>query len=109
MRSSNSEAFIVLPLLPIFLAGAFPILLMGFLGFAGLAMAGALMMSAALTMALDTDTERKQRMIAQGVSRSNDRSAQSAAEDDTLFFAKAFGAAGAALVAIAATVLLTTG
>ena len=36
MRSGESELFILLPLLPIFFVGAFPMLLLSLLGFGGL-------------------------------------------------------------------------
>jgi hypothetical protein len=45
MRTRGSEAFIVLPLLPIFLIGLFPMLLLSLLGPAGLIIFGILVIS----------------------------------------------------------------
>jgi branched-subunit amino acid transport protein len=100
MRSFRSESFLILPLFPIFLAGSFPFMLMGLLGFAGTAILGALMMSAALTVALDADTEfNAQRLSASFIDRA-DNFAQSSTRDAMVHFAKAIGVAGAALVAV---------
>jgi hypothetical protein len=40
MRSLQSESLLVVPLFPVFLVGAFPFLLMSFLGFAGIGILG---------------------------------------------------------------------
>ena len=53
MRTRGSESFIVLPLLPIFLIGLFPMLLLSLLGPAGLIILGILVASAGLTDILD--------------------------------------------------------
>ena len=47
MRSPKSESFIVLPLLPIFLIGVFPMLLLSLLGPAGFIILGSCSLSAA--------------------------------------------------------------
>ena len=100
MRSLQSDSLLVFPLFPIFLIGAFPFLLMGFLGFAGIGILGALMMSAALTVALDADIEFSTQSLAdRAVGRID--SAQSSTRDAMVRFAKAVGAAGAVLVVVA--------
>lgn len=102
MRSLQSESLLVVPLFPVFLAGAFPFLLMGFLGFAGIGILGILMMSAALTVALDADTEFNDQTSA---ARFNGRGvgiAQSSTRDAMVRFATFVGLAGAVLVAVAA-------
>ncbi len=101
MRSLRSESLLVLPLFPILLVGAFPFLLMGFLGFAGIGMLGILMMSVALTVALDADAEfnaqnSAARFAGRGVSMT-----QSSTRDAMVRFSKLVGLAGAALIAIA--------
>lgn len=104
MTSPRSESFLVLPLFPIFLAGAFPFFLMGFLGFAGIGVLGALMMSAALTVGLDADAEFNAQSFSVG---SFEASLQSTQRDAMVRFAKAAGAAGAVMVAIAIAGLAT--
>lgn len=100
MRSLRSESFLIFPLFPIFLAGAFPFLLMGFLGFLGVAFLGALMMSAALTVALDAQTEfDAQRSASRFIDRGENIS-QSSTRDTMVQFAVAVGVAGAALLFI---------
>ena len=109
MRSLQSESLLVLPLFPVFLIGAFPFLLMGFLGFAGIGVLGVLMMSAALTVALDADTEFNAQNSAARFAGRPDSLVQSSTRDAMVRFAKFVGFAGAALVAVAAAGLMTTG
>jgi branched-subunit amino acid transport protein len=100
MRSVRSESLLIFPLFPIFLVGSFPIMLMGFLGFAGVAVLGALMISAALTVALDADTEfNSQRSTARFIDRTENM-AQASTRDAMVHFAKAVGVAGAAMVVV---------
>lgn len=105
MRSLQSDSLLVFPLFPIFLIGAFPFLLMGFLGFAGIGILGVLMMSAALTVALDADTEfNAQNSAARFAGRAD--SVHSSTRDAMVRFAKAVGFSGAALVVVAVVGLL---
>ena len=100
MRSLRSESFLIFPLYPIFLAGSFPFMLMGFLGFLGVAILGALMMSAALTVALDADTEFH---FQHSAARFFDRSesiAQSSTRDAMVLCAKGVGLTGATMVVV---------
>ncbi len=60
MRSRNSESLIVLPLLPIFLIGVFPMLLLSLMGPAGLVILGILIASVGLTDVLEVQ-QRLQR------------------------------------------------
>ena len=57
MRTRSSESLIVLPLLPIFLIGVFPMLLLSLLGPAGLVILGILVVSAGLTDVLDANSD----------------------------------------------------
>ena len=102
MRSLQSDSLLVFPLFPIFLIGAFPVLLLSFLGFAGIAILGALMMSAALTVAFDADTEFNAQNSAARAAGRADSIVQSSTRDSMVRFAKFVGIAGAALVAVAA-------
>ena len=100
MRSLQSESLLVFPLFPVFLAGALPFLLMGFLGFAGIGILGVLMMSAALTVALDADTEfnaqtSAARVAGRGV-------VQSSTRDAMVRFAKFVAFTGVVLIVVAA-------
>src|SRR6187549_3482682 len=56
MRSRTSESFIVLPLLPIFLLGAFPMLLLSLMGPSGLVILGILIASVGLTDVLESNS-----------------------------------------------------
>ena len=105
MRSLQSESLLVLPLFPIFLMGAFPFLLMSFLGFAGIGILGALMMSAALTVGLDADSEFNAQNSAARFAGRADGIVQSSTRDAMVRFATFVGVAGAALVAVAAVAL----
>ena len=63
MRSRNSESFIVLPLLPIFLLGAFPMLLLSLMGPAGLVILGILIASVGLTDVLESNSAYSEQII----------------------------------------------
>ena len=55
MRSRTSDTLIVLPLLPIFLVGLPPMLLVSFLGFAGLVILGMLLICVGLSGGFDAN------------------------------------------------------
>ncbi len=101
MRPLQSESLLVLPLFPILLVGAFPFLLMGFLGLAGIGMLGILMMSVALTVALDADTEFNAQNSAARVAGRGISMTQSSTRDAMVRFSKLVGLAGAVLVVVA--------
>ena len=69
MRTRGSESFIVLPLLPIFLIGLFPMLLLSLLGPAGLVILGILVASAGLTDILDANSTFSEQIIVHGYAR----------------------------------------
>ena len=69
MRTRSSETFIVLPLLPIFLIGLFPMLLLSLLGPAGLIILGILVASAGLTDILDANGTFSEQIIVHGFAR----------------------------------------
>ena len=69
MRTRGSESFIVLPLLPIFLIGLFPMLLLSLLGPAGLIILGILVASAGLTDTLDANGTFSEQIIVHGYAK----------------------------------------
>ena len=76
MRTRGSESFIVLPLLPIFLLGAFPMLLMSLMGPAGLVILGILIACAGLTDILDANGTFNEQIIVHGYARGTERATQ---------------------------------
>jgi hypothetical protein len=98
MRSRTSESFIVLPLLPIFLLGAFPILLLSLMGPAGLVIVGILIVSAGFTDMLDANSTFSEQLIVHGYARGTERAGQRMALHSEIRFAALIIAAGAGLV-----------
>jgi hypothetical protein len=97
MRTRSSEALIVLPLLPIFLIGVFPILLLSLLGPAGLIILGILVVSAGLTDILDANGTFSEQVIVHGFARGTERKGQRTALHSEMRFAAIMIAAGAGL------------
>ena len=97
MRTRGSEAFIVLPLLPIFLIGLFPILLLSLMGPAGLIILGILVASAGLTDILDASGTFSEQIIVHGYARGSERTGQRTALRSEMRFASLMIAAGAGL------------
>ena len=97
MRTRGSESFIVLPLLPIFLIGLFPMLMLSLLGPAGLIILGILVASAGLTDILDANGTFSEQIIVHGYARGTERSGQRTALRSEMRFASVMIAAGAGL------------
>jgi hypothetical protein len=97
MRTRSSESFIVLPLLPIFLIGVFPMLLMSLLGPAGLIILGILVASAGLTDILDANSTFSEQIIVHGYAKGSERTGQRTALRSEMRFAAVMIAAGAGL------------
>ena len=76
MRSGESESFILLPLLPIFFVGAFPMLLLSLLGFGGLVIFGILMICVGVTDALEANSSFGEQVIVHGYTRQSERAVQ---------------------------------
>jgi hypothetical protein len=72
----QSETLLLMPLLPIFLIGMFPILLMGLLGFFGLGIFGVLLVCVGLTSALEAHSHFTEDIITHGYGRSTERAVQ---------------------------------
>jgi hypothetical protein len=99
MRMRGSESVILLPLLPIFLVGVFPILLLSLLGPAGLVILGILVASAGLTDILDASGAFSEQVIVKGYVRGSERAGQRTALRTEMRFAAIMIAAGTALAA----------
>ncbi|WP_245320193.1 hypothetical protein [Bradyrhizobium lablabi] len=97
MRTRGSESFIVLPLLPIFLIGVFPMLLLSLLGPAGLIILGILVACAGLTDILDASGTFSEQIIVHGYARGSERAGQRTALRTEMRFASIMIAAGAGL------------
>ena len=97
MRTRGSESFIVLPLLPIFLIGVFPMLLLSLLGPAGLIILGILVASAGLTDILDANSTFSEQIIVHGYAQRNGTHRAAHALRSEIRFASVMIAAGAGL------------
>ena len=98
MHSRESESLIVLPLLPIFFLGAFPILLLSLLGPAGLVIFGILIVCAGLTDALDANSTFSEQIIVHGYAGGSERAGQRMVRRSEVRFASLMMAIGAGLV-----------
>lgn len=76
MRSRQSESLLLVPLLPIFFLGAFPILLFGLLGFFGVALLGLLLISVGLSELVTANGAFSEQVIAHGYVGRTERDAQ---------------------------------
>jgi len=72
----RSEAMLLLPLLPIFLIGMFPMLLIGMLGSAGLIIFGILLIRVGFAGNLEAHGDFNQEVIVHGYARAPERAAQ---------------------------------
>jgi hypothetical protein len=109
MRSRRSESLLVLPLLPIFLAGLFPMLMLALLGFAGLGLLGILLICAGLSDALDAHSDFNQHVIVEGYARRSDHAIHASNLHSAVRSASTMRIAGAALIAASICGLLYTG
>lgn len=69
----QSDALLLLPLLPIFVIGMFPMLLIGLLGFFGLGIFGVLLVCVGLASGLEARSDFIQDVIVHGRSRGSER------------------------------------
>ena len=83
----SSKSIIVLPLLPIFLIGVFPMLLISLLGPAGLVILGILVASAGLTDILDANSTFSEQIIVHGYAKGSERTGQRTALRSEIRFA----------------------
>ena len=94
----QSDALLLVPLLPVFLAGLFPMLVLALLGFAGLGLLGILLICAGLTDALEAHNDFNRHMIVEGYARRSDHAIHASNFHSAIRSATAMRAAGAALL-----------
>ena len=99
MRTRNSETLLLLPLLPIFFVGIFPMLLFGLLGFLGISLFGILLICVGLSDGLNANSNFNQQSIVHGYANRASRR-QPAALHSAVRFALIVDMIGAALVAV---------
>ena len=98
MRSRESESFLLLPLLPIFLIGLPPMLLLSFLGFAGLVILGVLVICVGLSDRLDANNSFNEQVIVHGYARGSERAIQTSNLRSAIRFATLMDVTGAGLI-----------
>jgi len=94
----RSETLLLLPLLPIFLVGMFPMLLIGMMGYAGLAIFGILLVRVALAATMDAHGDFNQEIIGHGYASGPERAAQASDLRAETRFAVLFHVAGIAMI-----------
>src|SRR4051794_21064398 len=99
MRPRNSETLLLLPLLPIFFVGIFPMLLFGLLGFLGLSLFGILLVCVGLADGLNANSNFNQQVIVHGYANRADRSMHATDLRSATRFARMLDVIGAALLA----------
>jgi hypothetical protein len=98
MRPRESETLLLLPLLPIFLVGMPPMLLLSLLGFAGLVILGVLMICVGLADGLEANSNFNQQVIVHGYARRSERAIQASNLHSAIRFATLMDVAGAGLI-----------
>ncbi|MFL6791823.1 MAG: hypothetical protein ACJ8EE_11715 [Bradyrhizobium sp.] len=87
----------MLPLLPIFFVGAFPMLLLSLMGFAGLVIFGILMICVGFTDTLDANSAFSGQVIVHGYTRPSERAIQRTNRRSEIRFAFLLIVAGAGM------------
>jgi len=100
MRSRRSESLLLLPLLPIFLVGMPPMLLLSFLGFAGLVILGVLLICVGLSGGLDANSDFNEQVIVHGYARRSERGIQASNLHSAIRFATLMDVTGAGLIVV---------
>src|SRR3954447_25141033 len=100
MQTRNSETLLVLPLLPIFFVGIFPMLLFGLLGFLGSSLFGILLICVGLSDGLNANSNFNRQIIVDGYANRAKRSMQPMDLHSAVRFALIVDMVGAALVAV---------
>ena len=96
---SQSDSWLVLPLLPIFLVGVPPMLLFSLLGFPGIVILGVLLICVGLTERLEANSDFNQQIIVHGYARQSERNLQASQLHSATRFATLIDLAGAGLIA----------
>ena len=97
---SQSDSWLVLPLLPIFLIGVPPMLLFSLLGFPGIVILGVLLICVGLTERLEANSDFNQQIIVHGYARQTERNVQASNLHSAMRFSTLMNAAGAGLIAV---------
>ena len=97
---SQSDSWLVLPLLPIFLVGVPPMLLFSLLGFPGIVILGVLLICVGLTERLEANSDFNQQIIVHGYARQSERNLQASQLHSATRFATLIDLAGAGLIAV---------
>ena len=97
----HSELVLLFPLFPIFLLGLLPMLVFPFAGFAGLGIAGGLLIESGIAESLRVMTEHNERIIVRGHSGRSDQARHLSSFKSDLRWAKRLSAAGLSIACIA--------
>jgi hypothetical protein len=100
MRSRPSETLLLLPLLPVFVVGIFPMLLFGLLGFLGISLFGILLICVGLADGLGANSNFNQQVIVHGYADRDHRSMHASDLHSATRFALVVDMIGIALVVI---------
>ena len=90
----------MLPLLPIFLIGVPPMLLLSFLGFAGFVIFGILLICAGLADRLEANSDFNQQVIVHGYARRSERGIHASNLSSAIRFTTIVNVAGAGLIVV---------
>ena len=96
----QSERLLLLPLLPIFVLGMFPVLLFCFMGFAGLGILGVLLICVGLGDGLHANSDFNRQVIVHGYARRSERAAHASSMHSANRFAAVMKATAAGLLIV---------
>ncbi|MGY8665498.1 hypothetical protein Q3C01_24475 [Bradyrhizobium sp. UFLA05-109] len=105
----QSETLLLLPLLPIFLVGMFPMLMIGLLGFAGLALFGVLLVSVGLASGNEAHDTFNHDVIVHGYAKGSERAARASDVHAATRLAHRLEAAGLGVIIAAIIGFVYTG
>ena len=105
----QSEALLLLPLLPVFLVGLFPMLVLALLGFAGLCLLGILLICAGVSDALDANRNFNQHIIVEGYAGRSEQAIHASNLHSAIRSAIAMRIAGIVLIVTSLCGLLYSG
>ena len=97
---SQSDSWLILPLLPIFLIGVPPMLLFSLLGFPGIIILGVLLICVGLSNGLEANSDFNQEIIVHGYARRSERTVQATNLHSAVRFTTLMSATGAGLIAV---------
>ena len=106
---SQSDSWLILPLLPIFLVGVPPMLLFSLLGFPGLVILGVLLVCVGLTERLEANSDFNQQIIVHGYARQSERNVQVSTLHSAVRFVTLVDLAGAGLITVGVLGFYTLG